>query len=53
MSLAAVVQLDDLRELARKRLPRIAFDFIEGGCDDERCLQRNRAAFTRHRLVPR
>lgn len=53
MSLAAVVQLDDLRELARKRLPRIAFDFIEGGCDDERCLQRNRDAFARHRLVPR
>lgn len=53
MSLDAVVNLEDLRQLARKRLPRIAFDFIDGGCDDERALVRNQAAFSRYRLVPR
>src|SRR5205823_9692410 len=40
MSLNSAINLDDLRELARRKLPRIAFDFIEGGADDEACLQR-------------
>ena len=30
-----VVNIEDLRKLARKRLPKIAYDFIEGGTDDE------------------
>ncbi len=30
-----VVNIDDLRKLAKKRLPKIAYDFIEGGTDDE------------------
>lgn len=47
------VNLDDMRELAQRRLPRIAFDFIDGGADDERCLPRNREAFARYRLLPR
>src|SRR3546814_10392348 len=42
-----------MRRLARRKLPRIAFDFIDGGADGERCLQRNRAAFERYCLVPR
>lgn len=53
MKIQSAINLDDLRRLARRKLPRIAFDFIEGGVDDERCLARNRAAFARHRLVPR
>ncbi len=53
MSLPSVVNLEDLRALARRRLPRIAFDFIDGGADDEHCLRRNREAFQRYRLVPR
>lgn len=44
---------DDLRKLAKRRLPKIAFDFIEGGLDDEVGLERNRAGFERHRLVPK
>jgi len=47
------INLEDMRELAQRSLPRIAFDFIDGGVDDERCLQRNREAFARHRLLPR
>ena len=30
-----VVNIEDLRKLAKKRLPKIAYDFIEGGTDDE------------------
>lgn len=39
--------------LARRHLPRIAFDFIDGGTDDELCLKRNREAFEKYRLLPR
>jgi len=53
MNIDAAINLDDLRTLARRKLPRIAFDFIDGGADDELCPQRNRAAFARYRLVPR
>ena len=53
MNIDAALSLDDIRVLARKRLPRIAYDFIEGGADDECCLQRNRAVFKRYQLVPR
>ncbi|SDV47233.1 alpha-hydroxy acid oxidase [Chitinasiproducens palmae] len=48
-----VINLDDLRRLAKRKLPRIAFDFIDGGVDDEVCLQTNRAAFLRYKLMPR
>jgi L-lactate dehydrogenase (cytochrome)/(S)-mandelate dehydrogenase len=53
MKLPSAINLDDLRRMARRKLPRIAFDFIEGGADDEFCLARNRAAFAQHRLLPR
>jgi len=53
MNLQSAINLDDLRTFARRKLPRIAFDFIDGGADDELCLKRNRAAFERYRLVPR
>jgi (S)-mandelate dehydrogenase len=53
MSLNDAVNIEDLHRLARRRLPKIAFDFIEGGVEDERGLSRNEAAFTKHRLVPR
>jgi L-lactate dehydrogenase (cytochrome)/(S)-mandelate dehydrogenase len=53
MNLQSAINLDDLRRAARRKLPRIAFDFIEGGSDDEACLERNRAAFGRYRLLPR
>src|SRR5438105_4439967 len=53
MNIQSAVNLDDIREMARRKLPRIAFDFIEGGADDERCLVRNREAFQQYRLLPR
>ncbi|MFC7398111.1 alpha-hydroxy acid oxidase [Chelatococcus sp. GCM10030263] len=53
MKIEKVVTIDDLREAARRRLPRLAFDFIDGGVEAELCLQRNRAAFQAYRLLPR
>ena len=53
MDVERVLNFDDLRAMARRRLPRIIFDFIEGGCDDDFCLDRNRNAFQKYRLVPR
>jgi isopentenyl diphosphate isomerase/L-lactate dehydrogenase-like FMN-dependent dehydrogenase len=42
-----------LREAARRRLPRVAFDFVDGGADDEVTLRRNRSAFDDLALIPR
>jgi (S)-mandelate dehydrogenase len=47
------VNIDDLRRMAKRHLPRICFDFIEGGLEDEHGIERNETAFRRHRLVPR
>ena len=48
-----VVNIDDLRKLAKKRLPKVAYDFIEGGTDDEVGLVTNEQAFRKARIVPR
>jgi isopentenyl diphosphate isomerase/L-lactate dehydrogenase-like FMN-dependent dehydrogenase len=43
----------DLRELARKRLPKGLFEFMDRGCEDEVSLRNNRAVFERIKLKPR
>jgi (S)-mandelate dehydrogenase len=43
----------DYRELARKRLSRFAFDYLEGGAEDGRTLQRNRSAYEALLFSPR
>ena len=53
MPIASAINYDDLRHHAKRRVPRIAFDFMEGGVDDERGLQRNYDAFQRQALLPR
>ncbi len=53
MSLDRAINIADLQRLAKRRLPRMTYDYIEGGCDDERGLIENEAAFDRYRLVPR
>ena len=45
--------VDQLREGARRRLPRFAFDFMDGGSGSELALKRNREAFARVELLPR
>ncbi len=47
------INIDDLKRMAKRRLPKIMFDFIEGGVDDEIGLDTNAAAFRKLRLVPR
>jgi (S)-mandelate dehydrogenase len=42
----------DLRELALRRVPGLAFEYVEGGAEDESSLRGNRTAFERLRLVP-
>ena len=53
MNIDNAVNIDDLRRLAKRRLPKIAFDFIEGGTEDEDGIERNERIFREHRLVPR
>lgn len=43
----------DLRQAAQRRLPRLVFDFIDGGAESEAGLQRNEAAFSNMTLSPR
>jgi (S)-mandelate dehydrogenase len=45
--------VEDYRLLARKRLPKIIFDYLEGGADDEVGLTHNRRIFERFRFMPR
>ncbi len=45
--------IDDLRRRARLRVPRFAFDFVDGGANDEVCIERNIAAFRAVELLPR
>ncbi len=53
MKLNDAVNIEDLHQMAKRRLPKVAFDFIEGGLEDEHGLETNRAAFLRHKLLPR
>jgi (S)-mandelate dehydrogenase len=52
-SLSRAVNIEDLRLMARARLPRSVFDFFDGGAEDETTLRGNRAAFERLRLLPK
>jgi L-lactate dehydrogenase (cytochrome)/(S)-mandelate dehydrogenase len=47
------VNIADLRLACKRRLPRIVFDYIDGGAEDEIGLAENMAAFARHKLIPR
>ena len=53
MRIDQAVNIEDLHRMAKRRLPKIAFDFIEGGLEDERGLEGNTSAFHQHQLLPR
>ena len=38
---ASVVSIDDLRSRAKRRLPRVVFDYLDGGADSEITLREN------------
>ena len=44
--------VNDLRKLAKRRLPRAMFHYIDGGADDEVTLRRNTVAFEDYELQP-
>jgi len=53
MHLGEAVNIEDLRLMAKRRLPRAIFDFFDGGAEDEVTLRDNCSAFQRVRLLPR
>lgn len=52
MNLDSSLNYDDLRRRAKRYVPRIAFDFLEGGVDDELGIARNSNAFSHVALLP-
>jgi L-lactate dehydrogenase (cytochrome) len=48
-----IANIEDFRKLARRRLPRALFDFIDGGAQDEVTLRANQSDFHRLALLPR
>eukprot|EP01035_Chromulina_nebulosa_P062908 gene62908-86050_t len=52
MKASACRNVDDFRELARRRLPWPVFHYIDGAADDELTKTRNTAAFGTCDLVP-
>jgi L-lactate dehydrogenase (cytochrome) len=51
--MAHAASVDDLRAIARRRLPRGVFDYVDGGAEDELSLAANRAAFDATGFRPR
>lgn len=45
--------IEELRDVARRRVPAFAFEYVEGGAEDECTLRWNREAFARWRFLPR
>jgi L-lactate dehydrogenase (cytochrome) len=45
--------IDDLRTMGRRLIPRPVFDYVDGGSDEEVSLAANRRAFRRWRFLPR
>jgi L-lactate dehydrogenase (cytochrome) len=51
--LARVVNIEDLRRIAKRRLPRVVFDYIDGGAECEITLRENCTAFDAVKFRPR
>jgi (S)-mandelate dehydrogenase len=52
-SLSRAESIGDLRAMAMRRLPRFSAEYLEGGADEEKALERNRTAFDRWIFKPR
>ena len=53
MKVGNSLSISDLRRLAKRRLPRVLFEAIESGVEDELCIVRNEQAFLSYRFLPR
>lgn len=47
------VSVEDYRKVAKRRLPRGVFDYIDGAAEDERTMMGNVNAFSRYEFQPR
>ncbi|WP_166789456.1 alpha-hydroxy-acid oxidizing protein [Cryobacterium sp. TMS1-20-1] len=52
-SIRQALNVEDVRTIARHRLPRAIFEVIEGGHGEETTLAANRADLNRIKLIPR
>lgn len=50
--LRAAATIDDLRRIAKRRMPRGAFDYVDGGAEDERTLAGNVDGFAKLEFRP-
>ena len=50
---AKALNIEDLRQMARRRLTKAIFEFIDRGSEDDIALHHNRAALERIKLLPR
>src|SRR5947207_13018732 len=48
-----VINIEDLRRLAKRRLPRVVFDYIDGGADAEITLRENSRVYEDITFRPR
>ncbi len=53
MSYSSAYNIDDLKQLAQRRLPRVAWDYLERGAEDDVTMRANRSGFERIRFMPR
>lgn len=53
MSYSSAYNIEDLRQIAQRRLPRVAWDYLERGAEDDVTMSANRAAFERIGFEPR
>ncbi len=51
MGVSNALNINDLHTLAKKRLPRMVFDYIDGGADDEHTLRNNTQRFRDRELL--
>ena len=48
-----VVNVEDIRQAARQRLPKVVFDYLDGGAEAEITLRENTRAFSDIQFLPR
>ena len=51
--LGSCYDVADLRRVAKRRIPRPVFDYVDGGADEEIAVAANSAAFRSWRFLPR
>src|SRR5215217_7207622 len=50
--LSRAVNLEDLRQIAKRQVPRAVFDYVDGAAEEETSLRRAREAFRRVEFIP-